>query len=70
MTWEIVYFNFLPDFGDKYTAYVIEKARASGASAEEIARQTEEMNNFKTCTTILSSMPPSLSSNHFRSESR
>jgi hypothetical protein len=35
------------DFGDKYAAYVIEKARAAGASAEEIARQTEEMKNFK-----------------------
>jgi len=47
-TWEIVYFNFMPDFGDKYAAYLIEKARASGASAEEIARQTEEMRKFKT----------------------
>jgi hypothetical protein len=48
ITWEIVYFNFLHDFGDKYAAYVIEKARAAGASAEEIARQTEEMKKFKT----------------------
>ena len=48
ITWEIVYFNFLPDFGDKYAAYLIEKARAAGASAEEIARQTEEMKQFKT----------------------
>ena len=48
VTWEIVYFNFLHDFGDKYAAYVIEKARAAGASAEEIARQTEEMKKFKT----------------------
>jgi hypothetical protein len=48
ITWEIVYFNFLHDFGDKYAAYVIEKARAAGASAEEIARQTEEMQKFKT----------------------
>ena len=47
VTWEIVYFNFLPDFGDKYAAYAIEKARAAGASPEEIARQTEEMRQFK-----------------------
>jgi len=47
VTWEIVYFNFLHDFGDKYAAYVIEKARAAGASAEELARQTEEMQKFK-----------------------
>jgi hypothetical protein len=47
ITWEIVYFNFLPDFGDKYQAYVLEKARASGASPEEIAKQVEQLNNFK-----------------------
>ena len=47
ITWEIVYFNFLPDFGDKYAAYVIEKARAAGASPEEIAKQTEDMRKFK-----------------------
>lgn len=47
ITWEIVYFNFLPDFGEKYTAYMLEKLRASGASAVEIARQVEEMNKFK-----------------------
>lgn len=47
ITWEIVYFNFLPDFGDKYAAYLIEKARAAGASPEELARQTEEMRKFK-----------------------
>ena len=47
VTWEIVYFNFLPDFGDKYANYLIENARASGASAAELARQVEEMKNFK-----------------------
>ena len=48
ITWEIVYFNFLHDFSDKYAAYIIEKARAAGASADELARQTEEMRKFKT----------------------
>jgi len=47
ITWEIVYFNFMPDFGEKYTSYVIEKARASGATSEQIAQQTEQMKNFK-----------------------
>ena len=47
VTWEIVYFNFLPDFGDKYANYMTEKARASGASAEQIATQLEEMKKFK-----------------------
>jgi len=48
VTWEIVYFNFLPDFGEKYAAHVIEKARASGAPPEEIAKQVDEMKRFKT----------------------
>ncbi|HEX6650146.1 MAG TPA: DUF4199 domain-containing protein [Pyrinomonadaceae bacterium] len=47
ITWEIIYFNFLPDFADKYAAHMIESARASGASAAEIAKQVDEMNRFK-----------------------
>jgi hypothetical protein len=45
--WLIVYYNFLPDFGDKYGAYIIEQSRAAGASAEEIAKQTAEMKDMK-----------------------
>ncbi len=45
VTWEIVFQNWLYDFPEKYTSYVIEQARASGASAEEIARQREEWNS-------------------------
>ena len=48
ITWEIIYFKFLPDFVEKYGNYVVEKARASGASAEQIAKQVEEMKQFKT----------------------
>jgi hypothetical protein len=48
ITWEIVYFNFLPDFADKYTNYMIEQARSSGASADQIAKQVEELKQFKT----------------------
>lgn len=48
ITWEIVYFNFMPDFAEKYANYMIESARASGASPEQIAKQVEEMKNFKT----------------------
>jgi len=41
-TWEIAYFNFLPDFSEKYSNYILESARSSGASAEEIAAQREQ----------------------------
>jgi hypothetical protein len=47
VTWEIVYFNFLPDFGEKYGNYMIENARNSGATANEIAKQVEDMKNMK-----------------------
>ena len=44
VTWEIVYFNFMHDFMDKYGAHLIEKARASGASqaALETLRQQNQ----------------------------
>ena len=47
IAWEIVYFNFMPDFMDKYAAHVIAQARASGASAEAIQAKAQEMQQFK-----------------------
>ncbi len=47
ITWEIIYFNFLPDFGDKYAAYILEQARAAGATPEQLAAETEKMNYMK-----------------------
>jgi hypothetical protein len=46
LTWEIEYRNWMYDFPEKYTNYMIEKVRASGASAQEVARQSEEMNSM------------------------
>ena len=46
IAWEIVFQNWLYDFPEKYTNYIVEKARASGASAEEVARQSAEMNSM------------------------
>ncbi|HXI24145.1 MAG TPA: DUF4199 domain-containing protein [Pyrinomonadaceae bacterium] len=47
IAWEILYFNFMPDFVDKYAAQVIAQARASGATAEVIQQKTQEMQQFK-----------------------
>src|SRR5687768_1802404 len=47
IVWLIVYFNFMPDFFDKYTNYMIANVRASGASAEQVAREVENINNMK-----------------------
>lgn len=44
VTWEIEYRAWFYDFPEKYTNYMIESARASGTSPEEIARQTQELN--------------------------
>jgi hypothetical protein len=45
-TWQVVYFNFTPDFLDKYSAHMIEKARADGASEAALDKQKAEMEDF------------------------
>lgn len=40
--WEVVYFNFMPDFADEYAAHMVEKAEASGASPEKLAEVTAQ----------------------------
>lgn len=45
-TWEVMYFKFMPDFMDKYSAHELEKARASGATEEQIASRKAEMEQF------------------------
>jgi Protein of unknown function (DUF4199) len=47
VTWEILYYNFLPGFMDKYGAYTLEKARASGASPAAVQAQLQQMNKYK-----------------------
>lgn len=46
-SWEIVYFNFIPDFADRYSAHVIEKARKEGASDAALLKKQQEMADFK-----------------------
>jgi len=47
VTWEILYFNFLPDFMDKYGAHLMEKLKASGASAAAVQAQLEQIRKYK-----------------------
>ena len=47
IAWEILYFNFMPDFGDKYASYIIEKLRTSGATQQAIDAKVAEMKSFK-----------------------
>ncbi len=46
ITWLINYYCFMPDFGDKYAAQVIEQLKVSGASTEAITKETTKMNEF------------------------
>jgi hypothetical protein len=45
-TWQVVYYKLAPDFGTKYRAHMLEKARADGATEAEIAKQAADMDKF------------------------
>ncbi|HTP69648.1 MAG TPA: DUF4199 domain-containing protein [Dongiaceae bacterium] len=47
-TWEVIYFNFMPDFMDKYGAHVLQKMQESGATAAAIQQKTDELSKLKT----------------------
>ena len=46
-TWEVIYYKISPDFGDKYAAYTVEKAKKSGATQVQIDAKVKEMAEFK-----------------------
>jgi hypothetical protein len=48
-TWEILYFQtpYFRGFMDKYAAYAVDQAKASGASAEAVEAQVQQMKKFK-----------------------
>jgi len=47
VTWEIIYYNFMPDFLDKYNAHIIQKMQSSGATSAAIQTKAEELKKFK-----------------------
>ena len=47
VTWEVLYFNFLHDFMDKYAAYMVEKLKASGASPAAVQAQLQQLKKYK-----------------------
>ena len=47
IAWQIIYYKITPDFAEKYGNYILEKARAGGASATELAAKREEIKSFK-----------------------
>jgi hypothetical protein len=50
VTWEILYFNvgsIRENFAEQYSAYMLEQAKSSAASAEELKTQAEQMEKFR-----------------------
>jgi MFS family permease len=45
-TWQVVYTRMMPDFGERYTAYEIEKAKKAGATQAELDQQKAESAKF------------------------
>lgn len=45
--WEVAYYGFFPDFYDKFSAHMIEKAQAAGESTEKIAKVTAQAAQLK-----------------------
>jgi hypothetical protein len=43
VTWEVLYYNFLPGFWDHYGAHLVEKLKAKGASPEAVQAQIQEI---------------------------
>jgi hypothetical protein len=47
VTWEVLYFHFLPGFMDKYGAHMIEKLKASGAGPATMQAQLRQVEKYK-----------------------
>jgi hypothetical protein len=47
VTWEIIYFKLWPGFADKFTAYAVDKVKASGASQQKVDETARQMAEFK-----------------------
>lgn len=46
VAWQVLYYGFMPDFLETYTAYALEQARQAGATEIELANQAREMAEF------------------------
>jgi hypothetical protein len=46
-TWEVLYYNFLPDFADKYAQAEVKRVTASGGTQAQIEATVKKMADFK-----------------------
>ncbi|WP_439697498.1 DUF4199 domain-containing protein [Mucilaginibacter sp. AW1-7] len=47
VSWLIIYYNFMPDFMERYATQVLAEAKAAGASAKELSDETAKMDSYK-----------------------
>jgi hypothetical protein len=47
IAWEIIYFNFMPDFGMQYAAYMAEHVRATGGSQAAVDAALKQGDDLK-----------------------
>jgi hypothetical protein len=47
VAWEVIYFNFMPNFMDEYSTHALERAKAAGASDAALQKQAEELKKGK-----------------------
>jgi hypothetical protein len=47
VTWEVIYYNFIPGFWDHYGAHLAEKLRASGASPAAVQAKLQQVAKYK-----------------------
>ena len=45
--WQVVFYNFMPDYFDKYGAHIIAQAKQAGEPEAVIAEQMQQMAEFK-----------------------
>jgi hypothetical protein len=46
-TWEIIYYKLMPGFAEKYTAHMVERAKASGANQQKVEETERKAKQFK-----------------------
>lgn len=44
--WQVLYYGFMPDFLEKYSAYALDKARQGGATEAQLAQQAKDLADF------------------------
>jgi hypothetical protein len=45
-SWQVIYYNFMPDFAERWSEQTVERARAGGASAAELSEKRAEMERW------------------------